>query len=290
MSTQDQSQVGVDPSASTSEDGLTDLDLIDQEIEDEDEDVDPSRLPLVARRALTTLLTSRFITRSRNRVVWDAILAYEDEIRERLSDLFLHLVVDREYEVAFKRQDPREDAPKLLRRDKPISRDATLLLLNLRKEHMYSDAVDGTVVVARAQAAEFLRPFREDGDADEARFERRVDTALRVLVDLRLLTPDADVDYLYLVSPAVVPLVGVEEVLRLEQFFLTAGQEPDIETAEQSETATGSTEAEEAAEAADDQVDDVAAPEEPGNGADEVRDEPLLLTDETLDVAGQEKA
>lgn len=196
-----------------------DLDLIDT---DEEEAGDSSRLPLVARRALASLLTSRFITRARNRAAWDAILAYEDELRERLADMFLHLVVDREYEVAFKRQDPREDAPKILRRDKPISRDATLLLLHLRKEHMYSSSLDGTVVITRTEVAEFLRPFRVEGDADDARFERRVDAAIRAVADLRLLTQDSEVDYLFLVSPAVVPLLGAEEIGRLEHYFRQA--------------------------------------------------------------------
>ncbi|MCS7480386.1 DUF4194 domain-containing protein [Umezawaea endophytica] len=181
-----------------------------------------SRLPTAARRALTTLLVKRFITRSGNRSAWDALLVYENEIRERLADMYLLLVVDKEHEVAFKRQDPAEDAPKLLRRDKPLHRDASLLLIHLRKEHTYTDATDDPVVITRAQVAEFLRPFREDGDGDEARFDRRVDTAIRAVVDLKLLTQDPDADYLFTVSPAVVPLIGVDEVMRMERYFVQA--------------------------------------------------------------------
>lgn len=181
-----------------------------------------SNLPAAARRALTMLLTSRFITRSRNRSAWDALLAYENEIRERLSDMFLLLVVDRDYEVAFKRQDPAEDAPKLLRRDKPLHRDASLLLIHLRKEHAYTDAADDPVMITRAQVAEFLRPFREDGDGDEAKFEGRVDAAIRAVAELKLLTQDPDADYLFTVSPAVVPLIGADELMRFEQHFIRA--------------------------------------------------------------------
>lgn len=185
---------------------------------------DGSHLPDVARRALTTLLTKRFITRSRNRSAWEALLAHENEIRERLADMFLLLVVDRDYEVAFKRQDPAEDAPKLLRRDKPLSRDASLLLVHLRKEHTYTDATDDPVVITRAQVAEFLRPFREAGDGDEARYEHRVDSAIRAVGELKLLTPDPDADYLFTVSPAVVPLIGADEMIRFEQYFLRAAE------------------------------------------------------------------
>lgn len=185
-------------------------------------DIGGSGLHMSARRALATLLAARFITRSRHRATWDAILAYELEIRERLEDLFLVLVIDRDYEVAFKRQSEDEDAPKVLRRDKPLSRDASFLLIYLRKEHAYTDATGDPVVINRSQIAEFLRPFREDGDADEAKFDRRVDAAIRAMADLKLLTRDPDADFLFIVSPAVVPLVGVDELMRMEETYLRA--------------------------------------------------------------------
>ncbi|MEV4569550.1 DUF4194 domain-containing protein [Nonomuraea sp. NPDC049419] len=191
---------------------------------DESEAPGGSQLPAAARRALATLLTKRFITRSRNRSVWDDLLAYENEIRERLADMFLLLVIDRDYEVAFKRQDPAEDAPRVLRRDKPLSRDASLLLIHLRKEHAYADATDDPVMITRAQVAEFLRPFREDGDGDEAKFEQRVDSAIRAVIELQLLTQDSDADYLFTVSPAVVPLLGADEMLRFERYFIRAAE------------------------------------------------------------------
>ncbi|WP_433221054.1 DUF4194 domain-containing protein [Dactylosporangium sp. CS-047395] len=187
-----------------------------------------SQLPHAARRALATLLTNRFITRSRNRSAWEALLTFEHEIRERLADMYLLLVIDRDYEVAFKRQDPAEDAPKLLRRDKPLHRDASLLLVFLRKEHTYLDATDEPVMITRTQVAEFLRPFREYDDGDEARLERRADAAIRAVAELRLMTPNPDADYLFTVSPAVVPLIGVDEVMRLERYFVEAAQAADV--------------------------------------------------------------
>jgi hypothetical protein len=208
---------------STYNDELYDLDESGVE-DDEPDSPGGSHLPAAARRALATLLTNRFISRSRNRSAWDALLTYENDIRERLADMFLLLVIDRDYEVAFKRQDPAEDAPRLLRRDKPLHRDASLLLIHLRKEHTYTDATDDPVVITRAQVAEFLRPFREDGDGDEARFERRVDAAIRAVDELKLLTQDPDADYLFTVSPAIVPLIGADEMMRFEQYFIRAAE------------------------------------------------------------------
>lgn len=210
-------------SARIDDDSAPDDELDECRVEDDEpECASESQLPAVARRALATLLTNRFITRSRNRSAWDALLAYEGEIRERLADMFLLLIVDRDYEVAFKRQDPAEDAPRLLRRDKPLHRDASLLLIHLRKEHAYTDATDDPVVITRAQVAEFLRPFRDEGDGDEAKFERRVDAAIRAVDELKLLTQDPDADYLFTVSPAVVPMIGADEMMRFEQYFSQA--------------------------------------------------------------------
>lgn len=215
-------------SARIADDFISD-DELDEYVVEEDEQngATGSQLPAVARRALATLLTNRFITRSRNRSAWDALLAYESEIRERLADMFLLLIVDRDYEVAFKRQDPADDAPRLLRRDRSLHRDASLLLIHLRKEHTYTDATDDPVVITRAQVAEFLRPFREDGDGDEARFERRVDAAIRAVEELKLLTQDPDADYLFSVSPAIVPMIGADEMMRFEQYFRQSAEAAD---------------------------------------------------------------
>ncbi|MFJ8816246.1 DUF4194 domain-containing protein [Amycolatopsis thermoflava] len=212
------------------DDDSTSGDGMDEFAFEDDESGNPGRsqLPIPARRALTTLLTKRFITRARNRSAWEALLTFETEIRERLADMYLLLIVDKDYEVAFKRQDPADDAPRLLRRDKPLHRDASLLLIHLRKEHTYTDATDDPVMITRAQVAEFLRPFREDGDGDEAKFERRVEAAIRAVADLKLLTPDQDADYLFTVSPAVVPLIGADEVMRMERYFSQAAAEAGV--------------------------------------------------------------
>lgn len=183
-----------------------------------EQEEDPSGIPGDARRALVTLLTSRFISRAQNRSAWDSLLAYEAEIRERLADLFLELVIDRDVEVAFKRQGGDEDAPKVLRRERPLSRDASFLLIFLRQEHAYA-AADGPVVVTKSQIEEFLRAYREEGDGDRAKFERRVASAIRALTDLKLLAADRDADYLFTVSPVIVPLIGVDEITRLEAAY-----------------------------------------------------------------------
>ena len=84
----------------------------------------PDALPLAGRKALVTLLTHRFVSRARQQEAWAGLLAHEPEIRARLEELFLVLVVDHDHEVAFKRQGGEDDVPVLLRREKPLSRVA----------------------------------------------------------------------------------------------------------------------------------------------------------------------
>lgn len=185
---------------------------------------DPARdqLPLPARKALIALLTSRFITRAKHPDVWRALLDHEEELRTRLDELFLTLHLDTDHEVAFKRQNGEDGVPVLLRREKPLSRDASLLLVLLRQEHAFTDAQDDAVTVTRDHIAEFLGRYQVDSAHDEVRIDRRVRAAIAAVERLELLTPGTDDADVYTVSPAVVPLIGTAELARLEELFLAA--------------------------------------------------------------------
>jgi hypothetical protein len=181
------------------------------------------RLAEPARRALVSLLLNRYICRARHRVAWQGILTSEKDLRARLDEMYLDLVVDHEAEVAFKQQQDGDDVPRVLRREKALSRDASFVLIFLRREYAFADPDDGPMMVTRDQIAEFLRPYREDGDSDDARFSRRVDAAINTLVKpWQVLEPDPAVDYLFTVSPVVVPLIGVDEMRRFEEAFRQA--------------------------------------------------------------------
>lgn len=183
-------------------------------------DLSGDRLPQPARRALVSLLLNRYISRTRHRIAWEGILTSENDLRARLDEMYLDLVVDHEAEVAFKRQQDGDDVPRVLRREKALSRDASFVLIFLRREYAFADPDDGPVMVTRDQIAEFLRPYREDGDSDDARFSRRVDAAINTLVKpWQILEPDPAVDYLFTISPVVVPLVGPDEMRRFEAAF-----------------------------------------------------------------------
>lgn len=183
----------------------------------------PAELPLAGRRALVTLLTHRFVSRSHQREAWTGLLAHEDEIRQRLGELFLELEVDHRHEVAFKRQAGGDDAPVLLRREKPLSRDASFLLIFLRREHAFTDADDDAVVVSRDQMAEFLGRYHDDAH-DEVRAARRVDAAIAAMVQRDLLEAEPDDPQLFTVAPAIVPLVRPEQLAHFERVYLAAAE------------------------------------------------------------------
>jgi hypothetical protein len=194
---------------------------IEAEAEVEQPDgVAADRLPEPARRALVSLLMNRYVSRTRHRLAWQGILTYENDLRARLDEMYLDLVVDHEAEVAFKRQQDGDDVPRVLRREKALTRDASFVLIFLRRECAFADPDDGPVMITREQIGEFLRAYREEGDSDDARFSRRVDAAINALIKpWQILEPDPAVDYLFTISPVVVPLVGVDEMRRLEAAF-----------------------------------------------------------------------
>jgi len=183
------------------------------------------RLPDLARRALVSLLMNRYVSRSRNRMAWEGILTYENDLRARLGEMYLDLIVDHEAEVAFKRQQDGDDIPRVLRRERALTRDASFVLIFLRREYAFADPDDGPVVITREQIGEFLRAYREEGDGDDARFARRVDAAISALIKpWQILEPDPAAEYLFTVSPVVVPLVGVDEMRRFEAAFSQAAE------------------------------------------------------------------
>ena len=170
---------------------------------------------------------SRYVSRSRNRAAWEGVLTFESDIRARLDEMYLDLVVDHEAGVAFKRQQDGDDVPRVLRKEKALTRDASFVLIFLRREYEFTAPDDWPLIISREQIGEFLRAYREDGDSDDARFSRRVDAAINGLMNpWKILEPDPDADYLFTISPVIVPLVGVDEMHRFETAFREAAEGP----------------------------------------------------------------
>ena len=172
----------------------------------------------------------------------------------------------------------------LLRREKPLSRDASFLLVFLRREHAYTDGDDEAVVVSRDQVAEFLGRFHDDTARDEVRADRRVDAAIAAMVSRDLLEPEPDDPQLFTVSPAIVPLVRPEQLAHLEQVYLDAagGAGPDVEVGPDLDEAEPGAEAEsdadaDAADEADTYLDDPEPESESESDADQHAPDPTAV-------------
>ena len=94
---------------------------------------DSGTLDADVRRVLVRLLQRRFLLAERHPAQWRTLLAHQQVIESRLHDLFVHLVVDHDRGIAYKRQvrSAELDVPVLLR-DEPYSRAETLVLVHLR--------------------------------------------------------------------------------------------------------------------------------------------------------------
>ncbi|ROS78949.1 DUF4194 domain-containing protein [Cellulomonas sp. PhB143] len=85
------------------------------------------------RRVLVRVLQRRYLLADRSPELWRTLLAHQQVVESRLHDLFVHLVVDHERGLAYKRQvrSAEAEVPVLLR-DEPYSRAETLVLVHLR--------------------------------------------------------------------------------------------------------------------------------------------------------------
>lgn len=207
---------------------------------------DEGTLEFPQRRTLVTLLKQRFISARTHPRDWEVLVEHERVLRSRLNDVFLDLMVDREREVAWKRQASSETGgrfPTLLH-DVPWSREETIVLVHLRDRLRAGHASgDARVFVDREDVVEHVASFRPLHATDESGDEKRARNAVASIVKAGLLI-GAVGDERYEISEAVEPLLPLEllkELLealrrsnaveprpdRVEDLFGEASSEPD---------------------------------------------------------------
>ena len=179
---------------------------------------DEGRVELGQRRAFVALLKHRFITARTHPAEWRTLLAHTTLLQSRLNDLFLDLHLDREREVAFKRQavpDGGTRFPTLLF-DKAWSREETILMVYLRSRSRAEEVTGGTrVYVDREEMLEHVASLRPGHATDRAGDARRAGNAVDALNKAGLLVGARDADR-FEVSPAidvVLPLERLQELL-----------------------------------------------------------------------------
>lgn len=157
---------------------------------------DRGLLPAEVRGTLVRVLSSRFVDGVRHASLWNRVLRHEDVLRSRLHDLYLELVVDRRRQVAFTQQlELDDDVPILLRRDKPLTLAATVLLLHLRQEYDRGAVEGRDVVVEHRELLDHLEAWKDVDDQNPAQFRRRCENAIENVKEKGVLAPVSDGRY-----------------------------------------------------------------------------------------------
>ena len=205
---------------------------------------DEGRLELAQRKALVALLKHRFVTARTHPVEWRAIVANPSLVRSRLNDLFLDLHLDREREVAFKRQAAPDGGgrfPTLLF-DTAWSREETVLMVFLRSR---SRAAEGTgvsrVYVDRQEMVDHVATLRPAQATDQATDGRRAAAAVDALNKAGLLIGPRTADR-FEISPAIDVVLPLERLQDLLRWLQTANGADAVE-------APGATDADDAPDA-----------------------------------------
>ncbi len=183
---------------------------------------DTGELNLAQRKTLVTLLKHRFITAAKQPSEWRVLLESEELLRSRLNDLFLDLYLDRNRQVAFKRQAVPEAGgrfPTLLH-DNAWGREETILLIFLRTRFR-SERNDGAedVIVDHAELLERVAQFRPSHATNVSGDERRTGNAIDALKRAGILVKTSD-EHRLLVSPVIEVLLPVEKLHQLLDWFL----------------------------------------------------------------------
>ncbi|MCZ2813710.1 DUF4194 domain-containing protein [Modestobacter sp. VKM Ac-2979] len=190
---------------------------------------DTGQLAQDVRETLVTLLKRRYISSERHGKDWRIVQENEAALRTRLNDLFLDLVIDRNYEVAYKRQaisDTGAKFPTLLY-DQAWNREETILLIHLRRMmRSTQQSGDDAVFVDRSALVEEVSNFRPASSTNEVRDEKAANNAVDALMKNDILLRTAESDR-YLVSSIIEVLLPVERVQDLAAWLRIQNGRPD---------------------------------------------------------------
>jgi hypothetical protein len=174
---------------------------------------DRGELPLDTRRALVQLLSGPSLEMRRHGRLWPVLVEHEDVIRQRLSELFLDLVIDREAGVAFTRQVDAGDleVPVLLRRSQLTFIDS-IVLLRLRERLARAEAHGERAVVSGAELMDELAVFEPAGGTDHAGFAKKVKASIEKYKDRSILQKIRAAEDRYEVSPTLRLLFSADRI------------------------------------------------------------------------------
>ena len=169
------------------------------------------------KRCLHALLKQCYISAERHPEHWAVLLANQEVIKSRLNDLFLELHVDRDFQVAFKRQassETGESLPSLLR-DISHTKEETIVMVFLR-QRFFAQRQDGeeVVFVDRQTLLDDVSDQRPERATHRAMDQKRASNAIEALASAVVLLKSADPDR-FRISPIIEVLLPIERLRAL---------------------------------------------------------------------------
>jgi hypothetical protein len=191
---------------------------------------DCGQLALEVRRALVVMLKRRYISAERDPEVWRVVMENRVPLESRLNDMFLHLVVDRDYGVAYKRQAMPDGAgtfPTLLH-NLAYTREQTVLMIHLRGVfRSATSAGDDAVFVDSRELIEEAANYWPESTTNHVDAERAAQRAVEALVKSDILLETAERGR-YRISPIIEVLLPVGRLQELaESLARQRGGTPD---------------------------------------------------------------
>ncbi|MCQ1954473.1 DUF4194 domain-containing protein [Arthrobacter sp. zg-Y238] len=189
---------------------------------------DTGTLPLKLRQALIRLLRGPYLDANSSDNVYETVVDNQEQLRVRLSELFLTLVIDEDRKVALLRPvEMAEPHTSALQRQREMTREETLLLLRMR---LILDRHTGTgneATIARQDIIEVLEGYVDPGQRDAKSVEDLADAAIRKLVqDRRLLLP-TELDNVWVISNALPLALPYSQIGDIITFMQTLGGDDD---------------------------------------------------------------
>ncbi len=208
----------------------------DEPAEDENSPLfegDLGQLAAEVRRALVVILKRRYVSAERDPDVWRILVENRIALETRLNDMFLQLVVDRDYGVAYKRQavpDGGGTFPTLLH-NAAYSREQTILMVHLRGVFR-SGLSDGAeaVFVDSQELVDEVANYLPEGTTNKVDADRAAQRAVEALCksDILLQTPEPGRYRISSIIEVLLPVGRLQELAEsLSESWAAPGDEPE---------------------------------------------------------------
>ena len=176
------------------------------------------------RKALTALVKLRYVSSLQEPETWLEVERSESELAPVLNNLFLDLVVDRRYDVAYAVQASTgsdQPFPNALKPATSLKRDQTVLLLYLRTfYHKQTASGEANVFVDRSDLVDALEKLDAEKEVNHVAAAARVDKVIDDFVGKHeYLFKVKEQKDRYRVSPIVAAMLPLERVKELNDEF-----------------------------------------------------------------------